>query len=88
MSATPSAASCARLRCVALFAHMCGFIAGASRILAPVASSTAVARSLAMAVGHLGHQVGGGRRHHDEIGLAREPDVADVEFAARDRTGR
>ena len=33
--------------------------------------------------GHLGHQVGGGRRDDDEIGLAREPDVADVEFARR-----
>ena len=40
-------ASCARLRCVALAAHMCGFIAGASRIGLSVASSTAVARSSA-----------------------------------------
>ena len=32
--------------------------------------------------GHLRHQVGGGRRHHDEIGFARETNVADVEFAA------
>ncbi len=39
--------ACARLRCVALFDHMCGFIAGASRIFASVASSTAVARSSA-----------------------------------------
>ena len=40
-------ASCARLRCVALAAHMRGFIAGASRIGLSVASSTAVARSSA-----------------------------------------
>ena len=33
--------------------------------------------------GHLGHQVGGGRRDDDQIGFAREPDVADVEFARR-----
>ena len=36
-----------------------------------------------MAARHLGHQVGGRRRHHDEVGVAREPDMADVEFAAR-----
>ena len=36
-----------------------------------------------MAASHLGHQVGGGWRDDDEIGLAREPDVADVEFARR-----
>jgi len=29
---------------------------------------------------HLCHEVGGRRRDHDEIGLAREPDVADVEL--------
>ena len=43
----PSAASCATLRCVALFAHMRGFIAGASSTFAVVASSVAVARSSA-----------------------------------------
>ena len=31
-----------------------------------------------MAAGHLGEQVGGGRRHHDQIGLARQADVADL----------
>ena len=35
-----------------------------------------------MAAGHLGHQVGGGRRHHHEIGFARQTNMADVEFAA------
>ena len=29
---------------------------------------------------HLGHQVGGGGRHHDQIGFAREPDMADIEL--------
>ena len=36
-----------------------------------------------MAAGQFRHQVGGRRRHHDEIGFAREPNVADVEFTAR-----
>ena len=47
----------------------------------------------------LGHEIGGRGRDHDEIGLARQPDVADVEFAfpieqvrehalARQRAGR
>ena len=36
-----------------------------------------------MTVRHLGHQVGGRRRDDDEVGLAREPDMADVEFARR-----
>jgi hypothetical protein len=31
-----------------------------------------------MAVGELGHQIGGGRSDHQQIGLARKPDVADV----------
>ena len=31
-----------------------------------------------MAAGHLGQQVGGGRRHHDQVGLARQADVADL----------
>ncbi len=33
-----------------------------------------------MAAGHLGHQIGGGGRDHDEIGLACQPDVPDIEF--------
>ena len=45
--ATPSATSVLRFRCVALFAHIAEFIAGASRTLFFVASSTAVARSSA-----------------------------------------
>ena len=35
------------------------------------------------AVRHLGHQVGGGRRDDDEVGLARQPDMADVELGSR-----
>jgi hypothetical protein len=34
-------------------------------------------------VRHLGHQIGGRRRNHDQVGLARQPDVADVEFMRR-----
>ena len=33
---------------------------------------------IGMAAGHLRHQIGGGRGHHDQIGLAREADVADL----------
>ena len=31
-------------------------------------------------VGELGHQVGGGRRHQHQVGLAGQPDVADILF--------
>ena len=31
-----------------------------------------------MAAGHLGEQVGGGRRDDDQVGLARQADVADL----------
>ena len=81
-SATPSATSCARLRCVALFDHICGFIAGASRIFVPAANSTAVARSFGVAADHFRHQIGGRRRDHDQIGFAREANMTDVELAA------
>ena len=33
---------------------------------------------IGMAARHLRHQVGGGRRDHDQVGLARQPDVADL----------
>ena len=36
-----------------------------------------------VAARHLGHEVRGGRRHDDKVGLAREADVADVELAPR-----
>ncbi len=36
-----------------------------------------------MTIRHLGHQVGGRGRDHDEIGVARKPDVADIELARR-----
>ena len=48
-----------------------------------VASSMAVARSSAWPLRHLGHQVGGGRRDDDQIAVARQPDMADVELAPR-----
>ena len=35
-----------------------------------------------MPAGHLGHEIGGGGRDDDEVGVAREPDMADVEFGA------
>jgi hypothetical protein len=33
---------------------------------------------IGMTTGHLGEQVGGGRRDHDQIGFARQADVADL----------
>ena len=36
-----------------------------------------------MATRHFRHQVGGRRRDDDEVGIAREPNMADVEFALR-----
>ena len=69
-----------RLRCVAGCSHMRGFIAGAISTGLSVASSTARGEIVGMAVRHLGHQVGGRGRDDDEIGVARQPDVADVEL--------
>ncbi len=34
-----------------------------------------------MAACHLGHQVGGRGRHHDRVGVAREPDMPDIKLA-------
>ena len=41
-----------------------------------------------VAARHLRHEVGGRRRDDDEVGVAGEADMADVELALRDRTGR
>ena len=38
---------------------------------------------IGMTACHLCHQIGGRRRHHNEIAIARQPDMADVEFARR-----
>ena len=32
---------------------------------------------------HLGHEVGAGRRHHDEVGLARQADMAHLGFVGQ-----
>ncbi len=36
---------------------------------------------VSVAAGKFRHQVGGGRRHHDQIGFARQPNMADVELS-------
>ena len=36
-----------------------------------------------MAVRHLGYQVGGSRSHHDQVAVARQPDMAGIELALR-----
>ena len=79
-TATPSAASRARLRRVAGCSHMRGFIAGAISTGRVGREQHRGGEVVRVAAGHLGHQVGGRGRHHDEVGLAREPDVADVEL--------
>ena len=80
---TPSVLSCARLRCVAFAAHMCGFIAGAIRTGLSVASRTAVARSSAWppAIFAMRSAVAGATTI--EVGVAGEADMADVELALR-----
>ena len=60
-----------------------GFMAGASRIALSVASSTAVARSSAWPFAIFRHQVGGRGRDDDEIAVACEADMADVELGCR-----
>ncbi len=76
----PSSMSCARFRRVAGCAHMRGFIAGAISILQSVASEHGGCQIVGMAIRHLCHQVGGRRCHHDQVGLACEPDMADVDL--------
>ena len=36
---------------------------------------------------HLGHEVGGRRRDDEQVGVAGEPDMADIRLVLRDRTG-
>ena len=80
---TPSAASCARLRLRRLGRpHV--------RVHRRREQHRLVGREqhrggeiVGMAARHLRHQIGGGRRDHDQIGVARQPDMADVEFALR-----
>ena len=57
---------------------MRGFMAGATSTGLSVASSTHGGQVVGVAARHLGEQVGGGRRHDDQLRLAREADVADL----------
>ena len=50
--------------------HMRGFMAGATSTGLSVAHQHAGGEIVGMAAGHLGEQIGGGRRHHDQVGLA------------------
>ena len=87
--ATPSAISVARLRFVSRGAPTSpGSSPARSECARRVASSTAVARSSARPCAILRDEIGGRRRHHDQLGLARQADVADVELAVADRTDR
>ena len=98
-TATPSSTRRARLRRVAGCSHMCGFIAGAISTGRSVASRTAEARSEARPPAILAMRSAVAGATTIEIGLARQPDMADVEFGrgieqvgerplARKRAGR
>ena len=82
----PSAASCAKLRCVAGCAHISRFIAGATssgqRSIGRARQSSD-SRSDASAVQEPGDEVGAGRRDQHGIGFAREVDVRHVVGLAR-----
>ena len=57
---------------------MRGFMAGATSTGLSVAMQHAGGKIVGMAAGHLGQQVGRRGRHHDQVGLARQADVADL----------
>ena len=57
---------------------MRGFIAGATSTGLSVAISTVDGEVVGVSAGHLGEQVGRRRRDDQEVGLARQPDVADL----------
>ena len=59
----------------------CGFIAGASRIGRLGREQDGAGEIVGVALRHLRHQIGGRRRHHDQVAVARQADVAGVEFA-------
>ena len=61
---------------VAACCHMRTFIAGATSTGLSVASSTRRGEIAGQARGHLRQDVGRGRRHHHQVGAARELDVA------------
>ena len=64
------------------------FIAGAASTDLSAASSVDVARVVGDAMRHLGHDVGGRRGHHHDIGLLPQLDVGDVALGGqRERVG-
>ena len=75
---TPSACSSATLRRVAGCSHMRGFMAGRHQHGLVGGHQHAGGEVVGVAARHLRQQVGGGRRHHDQVGLARQADVADL----------
>ena len=76
LAARRGIARVARLAWVARMGPHRAFIAGAISTGLSVASSAVVARSSASPCAMLGDEVGAGRRHHDQIGLPRQADMA------------
>ena len=74
-TATPSAASCATLRCVAALLHICRFIAGATSSGQSRARQSVDEQVVGAAVRELREEIGGRRRDDDDVGAARELDV-------------
>jgi hypothetical protein len=72
--------SSATFACVAGCSHMRWFIAGAIAIGAVGGQAQRADEVVGEAVRELGQRVGGGRREHDDVGPAREFDVAHRRF--------
>ena len=82
-TSTPSARSCATLRCVAGFCHICRFIAGHDEQRTIARDAERREQVVGHAVRELGEEVGGGGRDHDRVGFTRQIDVRHVVRHAR-----
>ena len=79
---TPSSFRRSRLRRVAGCSHILTFIAGAASTRLSVASKRVVARSSARPGRHPGENIRARRRDHDQVGGARQLDMADRRFVS------
>ncbi len=86
--AMPSAASCARLRRVAAWRPHMRVHGGRDQHRRVGRQQHRGGEIVGMAARHLGHQVGGRRRHHHEIGVARQAGCGRHRIRSRDRTDR
>jgi hypothetical protein len=77
-TSTPSFCSVAMLRRVAGCSHIRGFIAGGDQDALVGREQRRRGEVVGMAVRHLGDQVGGGGCDDEEVGRARQGDMADI----------